>query len=289
MRLSVIVPTYNRTTDLLNCLGGLQQQSRVPDEVIIVIRITDNATREAIKSQSYPLINITIAEVEKPGQVAALNAGLEKSTGDIIAITDDDTIPRKQWLYLIEKWFLSDPRIGGVGGRDWVFNNGKVNEGIKMKVGKVSWFGRVIGNHHLGGKQIEVDVLKGANMSYRREAIQSIRFDHRLKGNGAQVHNDMAFSLAVKKDGWKLIYDPLVAVDHYPATRHDLDQRNEFNAVAQYNQSFNETFTLKLYLGPVKGTAFLIWALLIGSSSTPGFLQVCLLYTSDAADEATLV
>lgn len=272
--ISVIVPTYKREADLLKCLEGLQRQERLPDEIIVVVRDTDHATRAALEACVFDKIRPRIAFVSEPGQVAALNAGLEHSMGDIIAITDDDTIPRTHWLKQIEHWFAQHPEVGGVGGRDWLHLENGLIEDVAPIVGRVSWFGRVTGNHHLGMTQREVDILKGANMSYRREAIRNIRFDQQLKGSGAQVHNDMAFSLAVKKAGWRLIYDPLVAVDHYPAPRQDTDQRNAFNPLAQFNSAFNETLILRRYLGGFKGMVFLVWALCIGTSSAPGIAQV---------------
>jgi len=42
--------------------------------------------------------------------------------------------------------------------------------------------------------------------------------------------------------GWKLIYDPRVAVDHYPAQRFDEDQRNKFNQIAQSEYNGNPDF-----------------------------------------------
>ena len=39
-------------------------------------------------------------------------------------------------------------------------------------VGRVQWWGRRMGNHHLGAiAPVEVEWLKGANMSFRREAF----------------------------------------------------------------------------------------------------------------------
>ena len=61
-------------------------------------------------------------------------------------------------------------------------------EGSRAVVGKLAWFGRLTGNHHLGvGGGREVDVLKGVNMSFRREAIADLRFDQRMRGSGAKV------------------------------------------------------------------------------------------------------
>jgi len=128
--------------------------------------------------------------------VAALNTGLD-AAGDIIAITDDDAAPH-DWLAHIETHFLSDSCVGGVGGRDWVYPRHSAGRWRTQGDRSVHWFGRVIGNHHLGvGEPREVDVLKGVNMNYRRAAIANLRFDQRLRVQELR-HNDMAFSLAAQ-------------------------------------------------------------------------------------------
>jgi len=272
--ISVIVPTYKRTHDLSRCLQALLNQSRMPDEIIVIVRDSDAETISFLKRNysKHPLVKKVCVTV--PGQVAALNKGLESVAGDIAAITDDDTAPRPDWLLKIEQHIQANPFVGGVGGRDWVHHNGRIEDGSKKTVGKVQWFGRVIGNHHLGiGEAREVDLLKGANMSYRRAAIENIRFQPCLKGTGAQVYNDMDFSMAVKKAGWTLLYDPSVAVEHYPAPRFDEDQRNSFNSVALFNEVHNETYVLLKHLGAVNRIFYLIWALCVGTNSSPGFIQ----------------
>jgi glycosyltransferase involved in cell wall biosynthesis len=272
--LSTLIPTYRRPQDLVRCLEALKQQTRPTDELLVVVRDTDAETwafLEAFKPDLLPLRSVTVSI---PGQVAALNAGLAAAKGDIIAITDDDAIPYVDWLERIEAHFLSDDHVGGVGGRDWVYHGQQLEDGKQEVVGRVQWFGRVTANHHLGeGAPREVDILKGVNMSYRRSAIEGRRFDERLRGIGAQVHNDMAFSLALRRTCWKLIYDPKVAVAHYPAQRFDEDQRNTFNDIALINSVHNETLILLEHLQPAQRTAFLIWATLMGTRDALGVLQ----------------
>jgi glycosyltransferase involved in cell wall biosynthesis len=281
--ISVIIPTYKRGHDLYRCLQALLSQVRIPDEIIVAARESDEETSSIMKLHysGHPLMRVV--SVATPGQVAALNAGLDSAKGDLIAITDDDAVPRADWLLRIEEHFESDSRLGGLGGRDWVHHNGRIEDGSHKTVGKVQWFGRVIGNHHLGiGGARGVDLLKGANMSYRRSAIDTIRFQPCLKGTGAQVYNDMDFSMAVKKKGWKLLYDPQVAVDHYPAPRFDEDKRNsKFNPVALLNMTHNETFVLFNNLGVRQRIFFLLWVLGVGSTSSPGFIQWLRLLTSE--------
>jgi len=203
-----------------------------------------------------------------------MNIGLESATGDVVAFTDDDAAPHPDWLQKMEAYYLRDQKIGGVGGRDWVYHGTKLEEGARADVGRLQWFGRLIGNHHIGiGEGREVDVLKGVNMSFRREAIADLRFDHRMRGTGAQVHFEVAFALTLRQRGWKLIYDPQIAVDHYPAQRFDEDQRHSFNFQASVNAIHNETVALLSYLPPLRRFVFLVWAIAIGTTEAHGLLQ----------------
>lgn len=206
--------------------------------------------------------------------MAALNAGLVKVNGDILSVTDDDAAPHPEWLVKINTHFLADPQIGGVGGRDWIYQGGKLEDKSQPVVGKLQWFGRVIGNHHLGiGAPREVDVLKGVNMSFRTQAIGELRFDERMKGTGAQVHFEMSFTLTLKRAGWKMIYDPSIAVDHYPAQRFDEDQRHNFNDLALINLVHNETLVLLEHLSPLRRIVFLLWSVLVGTRESLGICQ----------------
>jgi glycosyltransferase involved in cell wall biosynthesis len=224
------------------------------------------------------MLPLVIALVNEPGQVAALNRGLESASGDVIAITDDDAAPRLDWLERISAAFAADASLGGLGGRDWVHERGGLLDESRRVVGKVLWTGKMIGNHHLGvGKAREVDVLKGANMSYRRTTIGDTRFDTRLRGRGAQIHNDVAFSISVKHAGWKLVYDPSVAVDHFPAVRSDdAGPRDAQTLTAIRDAAYNLHLILREQLPPFRREIAWWWYLLIGTRAYPGVAHALL-------------
>ncbi|PMB17458.1 glycosyltransferase family 2 protein [Fischerella thermalis] len=276
MTISVMIPTYRRPQDLARCLKALEQQTRKPEQVVVVVRDTDTDSWSFLQDYHPQGFSLEAATVKVPGVVAAMNVGLDTARGDIIAITDDDAAPHPDWLARIEAYFVSDPCIGGVGGRDLVYvNNELIYKGESKVVGKLQWYGRVIGDHHKGiGAAREVDVLKGVNMAYRRSAIAHLHFDERMLGTGAQVHFELAFSLALRSQGWKLIYDPLIIVDHYPAQRFDEDQRNNFNHLAWKNAVHNETLALLEYLPPLRLVVFMLWATLVGTRKAFGLLQL---------------
>lgn len=274
MNITVVIPTYRRPEDLERCLEALKKQTRSADEVLVVVRDTDAETLSFLNTFNVISFLLCIVTVKVPGVIAAMNAGLGVAQGDIIAFTDDDAAPHADWLEKIEAYFLEDRTIGGVGGRDQMYEDGQLFKGAKETVGKIQWFGRIIGNHHLGiGKPREVDVLKGVNMSFRSSAISLLSFDTRMLGTGAQVHFEVAFCTKLKKLGWKLIYDPEILVDHYRAERFDEDKRQQFNALALTNMVHNETLTLLEYLSTPQRFAFLVWAVLMGTSGSPGLLQ----------------
>ena len=174
MKVSALIPTYCRTERLQKCLEALENQTRVADEVVIVVRNCDSETPKFLDYFNSEVFQLNIVTVTIAGQIAALNAGFNAAQGGIIAITDNDAVPHTGWLKRIEAHFLADENVGGVGGRDWICHGEQLEDGKRCSViGRVHWFGRVTGNHHLGcDAPREVKILKGANMSYRKAAIE---------------------------------------------------------------------------------------------------------------------
>jgi cellulose synthase/poly-beta-1,6-N-acetylglucosamine synthase-like glycosyltransferase len=273
VKLSVIVPTYRRPVDLERCLAALDAQWCPACEVVVVVREDDHATHAllAARPAGPGTRNLRVARITQPGVVAAYNLGLETARGDILCFTDDDAAPHRDWTRRMAEAFARDSTLGGIGGRDIVHQLGTILTGAAPIVGLVSWYGRPVGNHHIGaGLARRVQVLKAVNMAFRRTAVEGVRFDERLRGSGAQVHCEMLFSLDVVRRDWKLMYDPTILVDHFPAPRSDDDQRYVFNRTAFYNASFNLRFIMRDHLSPAGRWAFIFYATLIGTRADPG-------------------
>jgi len=265
-----MIPSYRRPHDLARCLEAVRQQARQADEVLVVVRAEDEETA-AVVSLWRGCMALDVVEVTQPGQVHALNAGLARCTSDIVSITDDDAAPRPDWLARIEAHFAADPGLGGVGGRDWVHQDGRTETGQRRLVGRISWFGRVAGNHHLGaGPAREVDVLKGVNFSFRTAPIREIGFATGLRGDGAQVHCDMQICFAMRRAGWRLLYDPEVAVDHFPGLR---DGRAR-DRLARPETSFDMAYNYQMAIAAVgdgwRRLMMRLWSAAIGTRAVPG-------------------
>ena len=269
MEISVLVPSYRRPQSLRTCLLALEAQRRAPDEVVVVTRADDAETR-ALVSRARGEGGLPLREevTDLPGQIRALSTALAAARGDVVAITDDDAAPRPDWVQRLEGWF-GDRSVAGVGGRDVIAGPGPAANA--ELVGRVRWFGKVIGNHHLGvGAAQDVDVLKGANMAFRRDLVLNHGFDERLRGEGAQVHNDLKLSLSLRRAGGRLVYDPALMVDHMPAPRPAGDDRLNAGSQQQVDAVHNETLALLEFLPPARRAVFAVWALAVGRRQAPG-------------------
>jgi GT2 family glycosyltransferase len=264
---TVVVPTYRRPDRLVKCLAGLQSQTCNPSTVIVVKRDGDELTESRLAG-TLPL-NPFVVSVEQGGQMAAMAGGLAASRTPLVAFTDDDAVPRPDWIERLIEPF-SNSEIGAVGGRDVVMADDLASTqclASEELVGIVTPWGRLIGNHHIGvGPARYVDVLKGVNCMYRRIAVAIPR---NLRGSGAQVHNEVAIGLRAKSNRWKLLYDPKIIVDHYPGQRFDVDARSGPAKVATCDAAYNLTLSIGSQ-GFAPALRRVVYSLLIGDGALPG-------------------
>jgi hypothetical protein len=133
------------------------------------------------------------------------------------------------------------------------------------------------GNQYRGsGAPRKVDVLRGSNCLYRGEFLKRAGFDTDLRGQGAQVHWEVALALQARKAGKRLFYDPELEVTHHVAPRLDADQlhRGQFSPGPTVDMAFNETFVMLKHGSGVIRVTGVLWQLLVGSPHCPGFLAL---------------
>jgi predicted SAM-dependent methyltransferase len=99
---SILIPTRNRSAILKMCLAALPAgtQGFCPPQVIVVNDCSSDATAEVVeefrRSSGWP---VHCLRQERPlGANAARNLALQKATGNIIVLIDDDAIPTETWL-----------------------------------------------------------------------------------------------------------------------------------------------------------------------------------------------
>jgi len=269
MTFSVIVPSYKRPDDLRRCGLAILAGNRLPDELVLVCRDTDTESQvlvdELCAGENGELIRKVL--VTPAGQVAAINRGLEVATGGVVVLTDDDTEPLPVWLERVAKGY-EDPEVVGVGGRDIIPD--EPSDRPADKVGRITWYGLVVGNHHIGCEGTQrVHHLKGANMSFKRSALPP--FDPNLF-QAASMLNDTDASLGALKHG-VLLYDPEAAVIHYAAERGAGVSRDVSDPEVVEADSHNWVYCMMKHLRWWQKPVFLAYAFLVGMGERIGLAK----------------
>lgn len=95
MKVSIIIPTYKSWDLLEKCLCAIDEQTYTGDyEVLVVNNDVDPQYPKDIIAHK----NVRVLQELKPGSYAARNKGIVESKGEILAFTDADCIPDKEWL-----------------------------------------------------------------------------------------------------------------------------------------------------------------------------------------------
>ncbi|OCS44925.1 glycosyltransferase family 2 protein [Ralstonia pickettii] len=119
--MSVVIATWRRPQMLQRCLDGLLAQTFDAQRLELVVADDgpDDATRAVVESfaAAAPGWRVQYVPVrETQGPAAARNRGWRAATGDIIAFTDDDTIPAPTWL--AEGWRVMTTAEGAAGAEN---------------------------------------------------------------------------------------------------------------------------------------------------------------------------
>ncbi|MDQ3991807.1 MAG: glycosyltransferase, partial [Actinomycetota bacterium] len=273
---SVVVPSYGRAGLLPRCLDGVEAQDPRADEVIVVFRREDRPTVAFLEPwTAQDPARRRMVEVHTPGIIPALAAGTEAARCPVVAQLDDDAVPRPGWIAELRRGFL-DPSVGAVGGPFVDHVDGVPVTGRATVVGKVTWYGRVIGNHdrqtdHYG----DVDILPGANVAYRRPLA---RHEPRLlhSSGGLALANELDACLTVKRLGYRVLFSPWAVVDHYTTSYRDPELGSRVSGTDVFTSAANYSFALLRFLPPWRRVAFRIYGYLVGSAMQPGPVRAVL-------------
>jgi glycosyltransferase involved in cell wall biosynthesis len=181
IRLSVVIPTFRRPELLKRCLSALATQTIDPSLYEIIV-VDDGASldtwktvRAAAATVPMPAIRY-LAAPSRRGPAAARNLGWRAARGTIIAFTDDDCVPSRDWLAEGSAMFL-DPGVSGSWGRIVVPLSERPTD------------------HELNTKGLERSPCATANCFYQKNALASVGgFDERFT-SAWREDSDLQFTL----------------------------------------------------------------------------------------------
>lgn len=190
---SVVIPVLNDPEHLEMCLEALQHQTYPKNRYQIIV--VDNGSDESIEplvskySQARSLVE------PRRGSYVARNTGILQANGEIIALTDADCIPTRDWIEKGTAALVSVPNCGMVGGQiQFLFKNPDRPTGVEL-------YDRVL---YLR-QQEYIEKLKfgaTANIFTFKKVLEQVGlFNEQLKSVGDREWGERVF-----KAGYKQIY-----------------------------------------------------------------------------------
>src|SRR3989338_4679903 len=123
MKISVLIPTYNRANILARTLRGLEQQTFPCNEfeVIVVNDGSQDSTEDVIETFKQGKLNLVGITQDNAGQGNARNNGLTHAHGEIVLMMGDDMIPHANLLQEHREAFESAPdkNMATLGRIEW--------------------------------------------------------------------------------------------------------------------------------------------------------------------------
>ena len=108
--ISIIVPTYNRPSQIRDCVSSLAELD-YPRERFEVIIVDDggDVPLDDLRREIEGRNNFTLIRKDNGGPASARNAGAEAARGKWLAFTDDDCRPTSDWLTKLKARFHELP------------------------------------------------------------------------------------------------------------------------------------------------------------------------------------
>lgn len=110
MKVSVIIPTYNGAHKILRVLRSIEQQTFIPDEVLVIVDGSTDNTIELLKSQIFNFSSFKIIQQKNGGRSKVRNEGAKEAIGDLLIFLDDDMEAGPELVSAHCKHHLEQPR-----------------------------------------------------------------------------------------------------------------------------------------------------------------------------------
>jgi GT2 family glycosyltransferase len=181
LKISVIIPTRNRATDLARTLACLAAQTRPPDELILVDQSLSDEARERSGEYAWRRL-IHIRDPGIKGLPAARNVGFAASTGDVVCFLDDDVTLDARYLAEVERGFELFPEWAGLTGRVTEEGHRPLWRGFKAALFRHRFLRDR--RHLLATLKAPrgMRLLPGCAFCLRREVLERYLFDEELEG-----------------------------------------------------------------------------------------------------------
>jgi glycosyltransferase involved in cell wall biosynthesis len=211
-RISIVMPTRNRPADAGDCVRSIVRGGGFA-EVIVVDQSDDRATEDAVAAIGDPRVRYLPSALR--GATNGRNVGIEASSGEVLAFTDDDCRVAPDWTATVAHIFATDREAAVVCGRVHVpAELATQGYAVSFEPEVREWQGRF----PPPGRDWGIT----ANFAVRRDVFAQVGSFDGLLGPGAPLvcGEEPDFLFRVLKAGLKVVNAREVLVEHLGVRAH---------------------------------------------------------------------
>jgi len=112
---AVIIPTYNRAELVTQAIDSVLNQTRMPDEIIVVDDGSTDDTWQRLQEYGSPVI--PVRHENNRGRSAARNTGILRSTAELLCFLDSDDLLTPHSIEVRADRLEANPEVGIVYGQ----------------------------------------------------------------------------------------------------------------------------------------------------------------------------
>jgi cellulose synthase/poly-beta-1,6-N-acetylglucosamine synthase-like glycosyltransferase len=198
-RVTVLIVGHNEAQSIVRCVLSLREQSRRPDQIIVVSDgSTDRMTGRLKQLQRDGLIHEALCTQVRSGKSAAFNLALSRATGDLIVSVDCDcTLDRHALARILEPF--EDPKTGAVAGNIVVAN---ASDSLVTRFQAIEYLISISLGKQAADFSNQVGCVSGAFGAFRRTALE------RAGGLDPGGGEDLDVTLRLRKAEWVTRFEP---------------------------------------------------------------------------------
>lgn len=290
---SIHIVTFNAARYIRACLDSIAEQSRLPEEIIVIDNNSSDDSVSIIKQASLPLR--LIRNDKNTGYSAAHNQAIDMTKTRFVLLLNPDVVLTAHFLRRMLEAAAFHERIGAVSGKLLRLQPGDDALPGKKNIIDSTGIYMIPNQRHLDRGSGEEDRgqyespayvfgASGAAPLFRREALEDLRI-------GGEYFDEDFFCYREDADlawraqlfGWRTLYTPRAVAYHarrvLPENRRELPPELNMHSVKNRfllrlkNQTFAAAFP---FLGPMlfRDLQLLVYVLLFERSSLPGIIFI---------------
>jgi cellulose synthase/poly-beta-1,6-N-acetylglucosamine synthase-like glycosyltransferase len=196
--ISILVPTFNEEAIIQKRIQNLQALKYPKDkfEILVVDSGSSDATMSVVERMcnegEAPRVRL-VCEDQRRGKASAINCGTAHAVGDIVLVTDANSLFDENVLAELAPNF-ENVKIGGVGGRYVVSNP----ENPLPSVEQFYW--ELEDVLRTGESELDSACLFQGEINAWRKSI--------VKADPAMIGEDLDMSIMIRKKGYKVAFEP---------------------------------------------------------------------------------